>query len=220
MEFKNIFSAEKHFSTNHYHGFIENDRDFTYKKGSIPILVSVPHATFHMRNGKQKKPERYTGALGLALHELLDVHFITKVNSYGDDPNYSFHSSYRDQATKIIKNEEIKLVLDIHGAAHTRPFSVELGTANGKTAMVSTTTLLKDSLRANFNNAFIIEENNTFSASNPNTVTHDLYNRTLIETIQLEINEKLRSPSINFNEMMALTMGLASFIISHKERHL
>lgn len=208
---ENYTRFESRFLFNNYEGYPENGEAFLYKKGSIPIIVSVPHAVRHMRDGKSKSPELYTGAIGSLLHEQTGVHLLAKCATDEEDPNYSLKSAYRDKLETIVKEHNIQLVIDLHGAKESHPFSIDVGTGNQKTLSRETFELFCSTVNQTENHSFIITENHTFFAK-PNTVTQDLHKRTNIETMQLEINRKYRKPTEDLQSFVSLLQGLIRFI--------
>jgi hypothetical protein len=159
-----------------------------------------------------KSPDFYTGSIGYLLHEYLGVHFIAKCCSREEDPNYDEVSLYRDKIEAIVKKHSIALIIDLHGAKFDRPFCIDIGTADGKTASKETITSFHEAFRTNSPIEFQIVENHTFKALNPSTVTHDIYNRCGIETMQVEINKKYRIPQEDFESFVTVLRNLTRFI--------
>lgn len=56
-------------------------------RGSIPILISVPHSTSHTRNGVEKLGEINTDIIGYYLFNETDCHVFVNTGLDGD-PNY------------------------------------------------------------------------------------------------------------------------------------
>ena len=80
-----LSSLEERFSSHSYEG---RGPELLIEEGSIPILVSAPHAVTQTREGKDKRAEILTGALALWLHEEAGVHVFCHARSDGHDPNF------------------------------------------------------------------------------------------------------------------------------------
>ncbi|MEM8859244.1 MAG: hypothetical protein AAGD96_13035 [Chloroflexota bacterium] len=109
-----------------------NKPSFQIVKGRRPILLSAPHATKHTRNGHSKMEEEFTGGLALLLAEQTGCHVIYNRWESPDDPNWDQESEYKKQLAQIVQDEDIKLVVDLHGMTNRHKIGVALGTINGR----------------------------------------------------------------------------------------
>lgn len=80
---------------------------------------------------------------------------------------------FKTKILDIIKNNNIKLVLDIHGAEENRPFDIELGTLNNLSADFSTINELKEAFTEN--GITNVEINNPFKGGG---ITQFVYSNT------------------------------------------
>ena len=62
-------------------------------QGSMPILISAPHAVGQIRHDKHKQSESYTGVLAKQLHKNAGLHAIIKTRNLFDDANYDKKAS-------------------------------------------------------------------------------------------------------------------------------
>ena len=93
------------------------DSDYTIFKGKIPILFSASHTMNQQRHdGTIKLSEPYTKAIGLYLNKYYNVYSIVKNNDTGTDSNYDNHDDYNIAMRRLIKENNIKLIIDLHGA--------------------------------------------------------------------------------------------------------
>ena len=83
---EHIKELEKQFSDNQYDG--SGEIPFFIREGNIPIMVSCPHAINQYREEKVKWADRYTGGIGLFLHEMTGCHLICSSKFNNTDPNY------------------------------------------------------------------------------------------------------------------------------------
>lgn len=88
---------------------------FTLISGNKPILLLAAHNYPHIRNGVTKAADIGTGGL---VQKYCDKYGFWGLvaTSVQDDPNWYQNSEFRRKAKEIIKNNNIKCVLDIHGS--------------------------------------------------------------------------------------------------------
>ena len=186
--------------------------DYILLKGSKPILFTAPHTMIQIReNGDIKLNEPYTKALALYFHKHFDTYALIKLNDTGLDSNRDNHDEFKEVMYKLVKEEKIKLVLDLHGAKNSHDFDVEFGTLNNLTADFSTIKELEEAFKEN--NITNIEHNNPFKGG---AITQYLYNIKDVDVIQLEINAKFRDRH-NLNKLYSLVCSLTNFIKQYSE---
>ena len=93
-------------------------------------------------DGSIKSSEPYTKAIALYLNKYFNVFSIVKINDTGLDSNRDNDDNYKKELMKIVKENNIKLVIDLHGASKERDFDVEFGTLNNLSIDFSTFTVL------------------------------------------------------------------------------
>ena len=181
-----------------------------FAQGSIPILLSAPHTVnFLKEDGNFKMREGYTKAIVKYLAQKTGAFLMIKENSDGIDPNKLEMEAYKRQLLEIIEKHQIKLVLDIHGAASHHDFALEIGSLDGVSARPETVKALKSALE---NQGIApIAENNPFKGGG---ITKAVHNNTKIEVLQLEINRNYRDlthPEKLFHLCKSLENFLKSF---------
>ena len=183
------------------------DEEIIIRKGSIPILFSAPHdVEHHFENGNVKKCEPYTKAISLFLNKYCDTYAIVKMNDTGLDSNRDNHDKYKEELINLVKDNDIKLVIDLHGSSIDRDFDVEFGTLNNLSADFSTINELKESFIEN--GIVNINMNDPFKGG---AITQYLYNLKEIDVIQLEINGKYRDYN-NLELLQQFIKALNDFI--------
>ena len=188
------------------------DNDFIILKGNIPILFSAPHTMYQLRNdGTTKLKETYTKAIALYLNKYFNVYSIIKSNDTGIDSNRENYDEYNVEIRRLIKDNNIKLVIDLHGAARERDFDVEFGTLNNLSADFSTIKELEEAFTDN--NINNISYNDPFKGG---AITQGIYGLTDIDIIQLEINSRYRDPD-NIELLERLIKSLEKFIKQYNE---
>lgn len=189
-----------------------DNAEFIIKLGKIPILFSAPHDIEQILKNGIKKREPYTKAISLYLNKHCQTYSIVKMNDTGIDSNRDNHDKYKEELIKLVKDNNIKLVIDLHGASSNRQFDVELGTLNNLSADFSTINELKESFIENGIKEVAL--NNPFKGG---AITQYLYNIKDIDVIQLEINGKYRD-SNNIELLQKLTTSLINFINQYKNK--
>ena len=82
-----------------------------------PIILSAPHSTRPLREGKRRFSDGGgTAALALALGELTDATVIYTTYEGPSDPNYYDDNAYKEALAHLIQEKKPLLVLDFHGS--------------------------------------------------------------------------------------------------------
>ena len=194
---------------------LENSKfadDYVVLKGSVPILFSAPHTMYQLRDdGTTKLKEPYTKAIALYLNKYCKTYAIIKNNDTGIDSNRDNYDKYNVEMRRLIKENDIKLVIDLHGASKDRDFDIEFGTLNNLSSDFSTIKELEESFRENgINNIF---HNNPFKGG---AITQGLYALNNIDIIKIEINGKYRDYN-NLKPLEILIKSLENFIKQYNE---
>lgn len=184
---------------------IEND--FLIQKGSVPILFSAPHTMLQVReDGSVKTKEPYTKALVLYLNKYFNTYSIIKENDTGIDSNRDNYDDYNVNLRRLVKDNDIKLVIDIHGASSDRDFDVEFGTLNNLSADFSTIKELEEAFIEN--GVTNISHNDPFKGG---AITQGIYALEDVDVIQIEINGKYRKYE-SIEDLEIIVKSLSNFI--------
>jgi N-formylglutamate amidohydrolase len=190
----------------------ELDFDYSIYKGNIPILFSAPHTMKQLRDdGTTKLNEPYTKAIALYLNKYCNTFAIVKNNDTGVDSNRDNYDEYNVEMRRLIKDNNIKLVIDLHGASSSRDFDVEFGTMNNLSADFSTIRELEEAFTEN--GIFNVSHNSPFKGG---AITQGIYALEDVDVIQLEINSKYRDYN-NLNNLKQLINSLTNFIKQYSE---
>lgn len=186
---------------------ITSNNIFIIKKGTIPILFSAPHSiNQNLNNNSFKKIEPYTKAISLYLNKYFNTFSFIKAKDTGEDSNRDNNDEYKKQLINLVKENNIKLVIDLHGASQNRNFDIEFGTLNNLSASFSTINELKETFTEN--GIKNIALNSPFKGGAITQYLHGLKN---VDVIQLEINKKYRDAK-NIELLEQLINCLAKFI--------
>jgi hypothetical protein len=166
---------------------------FGYIKGHIPILISAPHGAKHFRTkeARWKEEDAYTASMAIKLGELTGAHVLYVKNRAGEDPNNDVSTRYKDRLKQVVEQNDIKFVLDLHGAGRSHPFKVDVGTLSNDTQKSSCPTF-KGTIAKAFQGYEPRIFNQRFSARGPGTVTCYARKTLGVESAQVEINAKCR----------------------------
>ena len=188
------------------------NEDYVILKGSVPILFSAPHTMYQLRDdGPAKLKEPYTKAIALYLNKQCNAYAIVKNNDTGIDSNRDNYDEYNVEMRRLIKENNIKLVIDLHGASKDRDFDIEFGTLNNLSADFSTIKELEEAFTENgINN---ISHNDPFKGG---AVTQGIYALDDVDVIQIEINGKYRDYN-NTELLKKLILSLKNFIKQYNE---
>ena len=172
----------------------EQSEDYVgYIKGRIPILISAPHGAKHYRTkeNRWKAEDAYTGALAIELGRMTGAHVMFTKNKTVEDPNSDRTCRYKDLLKKVVEENGIKFVVDLHGTAWDEPFKIDVGTISNSLKHSSCPTYRPLILNAfsGFDKEIF---NKRFRAQAPGTITCFARNDLGIEAAQIEINARYR----------------------------
>ena len=190
----------------------EFNDDYIIKRGTIPILFIASHTMKQIReDGTVKLNEPYTKAIALYLNKHFNVNCMIKISDTGLDANRDNRDEFKIEMLRFIKDHNIKLVIDLHGAEKLREFDIEFGTLNNLSADFSTIKELEEAFTEN--GISNIVHNNPFKGG---AITEYVYGIKDVDVIQIEINGKYRD-SNNLEELEKLTKSFENFIKQYKE---
>ena len=191
---------------------LEFDSDFVIKKGIIPILFTAPHTMKQVReDGSVKVSEPYTKAIALYLNKHFDVNCMVKLKDTGLDSNKDNDDEFKTELLRFIKENNIRLVIDLHGSDKSREFDVEFGTLYNLSADFSTIREFEEAFTEN--GIKNVQHNDPFKGG---AITQYIYGLEDVEAIQIEINGKYRDYT-NLEELEKLIKSFENFIKQYKE---
>lgn len=189
-----------------YYEFDDKDSLYTAKEGKTKVLLTAVHTYTQDNKTKYKKSELFTGAIAKYVSEITNCYYYIKQMDNGIDSNSNKDDIFKAELISIIKENDIKLVIDIHGAKKQHDFDIEIGTLDNKTIEKS---ILKK-LEVEFNKLGIdnIKYNNPFKGGG---ITKCVHSNTDIDVFQMEINGKYRSNN-NIDNVEKICKSLINFI--------
>lgn len=173
---------------------VQSNDYFGYIKGSIPIVISAPHGAKHFRarENRWKAQDSYTVALAIKLGRLTGAHVIYTKNKTLEDPNNALNCRYKKFLAQVVRDNNIKFIMDLHGAGHSNAFKVDVGildAAAGKSSCPTYQPIIERDLR-DFEKVVF---NKHFRARDAATITCYSWKRLGVESAQFEVNADYRN---------------------------
>lgn len=157
--------------------------------GNTDVLLTAVHTMDQLKeDGSYKFEEYYTKAIARYVAAKTDSSYFVKIKDTNIDSNSVILDDFKEQLLNYIEENDIKLIIDIHGAKEEREFDVEFGTLNNISADYSSIKELEDA----FKEVGItkVQYNNPFKGGG---ITQTIFANTNIDVIQIEINAKYRN---------------------------
>lgn len=189
----------------------KTNESFKYIKGKEKIILSAPHSVSHFRKGKIKAKDSHTGTIAILLQNALNCNCIYKTKNCNDDANYDIENNlYKNELIEIINKNQIKFLLDIHGAKEGQGFDIDVGTSNynnlnNKKDYASQ--IVKLGKKYNLN----VTIDKVFKASTLHTIANSINAQTKVPCMQIEISKKYRNLE-NFDNVKVLLNFLEEFL--------
>lgn len=189
----------------------KTNESFKYIKGKEKIILSAPHSVSHFRKGKIKAKDSHTGTIAILLQNALNCNCIYKTKNCNDDANYDIENNlYKNELIEIINKNQIKFLLDIHGAKEGQGFDIDVGTSNynnlnNKKDYASQ--IVKLGKKYNLN----VTIDKVFKASTLHTIANSINAQTKVPCMQIEISKKYRKLE-NFDNVKVLLNFLEEFL--------
>lgn len=207
MKVDEVLQLDKQFQENDWMWNIDiqsqNFSIFKILKNKSKIMISAPHSVKHIREWEILPQDLLTWWLALYLWKRLSLPVIYSTSYKVWDPNFNENkkSEYKQALVKYIKENDIKLLIDLHGCWSFRDFSIELGTwwewnpnlLWHLDILSSVEESLNESLKSYIQHTGkLITKNTIFSASRETTISAFVSKECKIPVIQIEINKELR----------------------------
>lgn len=188
---------EKQFQASGYTGR-RNGPYILEVKGTLPVVISAPHAVRCGIKVQKQTPQMYTGALALQLATLTGASALVSARTSDEDPNRDEPGQYKPKLATLVRETHACFVLDIHGSDENfvkekQLGQVEIGTAYNRSLRGKR--FLRKMLEEALENAGItVTVDKYFTADAPGTITVHTSEELDIPAMQLEITRSLRDP--------------------------
>ncbi len=192
---------------------INKNKDHVVLIGKNNVLISAPHGVSQVRLGKFKFSEVGSLATAMFLHQNSESYFIAKTKNNNDDANFDECSHYKTSIEKLIKENKIKYIIDIHGLSAKRDCDINLGTYLGNNIKTDEETFNK--LHCSLvKNGFITNIDQPFMAGSK-TISSTMVNKyPNLWALQIEINCSITNKKENFKKYKKLLLILKEWINS------
>ncbi len=187
---------------------------FKVIQGTAPIVITAPHATRPLREGKRRFSDGAgTAALAVELAKMTGATVIYTTYEGPSDPNYYDDNRFKEELARVLSLKRPKLVIDLHGSHPFRSYDIDLGTMNGESLQGERQwiTRLVQYLNGEGINSISY---NRFPAAKNQTITK-FVSKKGIPAIQLEVNATYVTPAagnIEAQRFSKLLQALARFI--------
>lgn len=179
-----------------------NDQEeFRYISGKIPVLLSAPHGAVHIRNEKPKEEDEYTAGFARLIGELTGARVLYARRKSVTDPNFDDSAPYKSKLKEIVEAENIAFVVDIHGIRANLGFGIALGTINWESCPKQKTLIIESLTQSGFSEnsesplvKMVINHPKYSGGTNQQTVTRYCMVKVKVPAIQIELDATLRIP--------------------------
>ncbi len=125
---EDILSLEDDFANNEYYGTNSwTDEKYRVISGSVPVLISAPHAVNQLRGEDVRDAEKYTGAIARYVSMATNSYAIFELFTH-EDPNNDGGSAYKDGVVNLLMACNIKMLLDIHSSTFSDDTDIDVVT--------------------------------------------------------------------------------------------
>lgn len=168
-------------------------RWFEIKRGTLPAIVTAPHATQPFREGKYRFSDGGgTAGVAVALHTICDIAVVYTTYPSPSDPNFYDDNEFKVSLGELVNEVKPVLLLDVHASHPYRPYDVDLGTMNGK-SVLGDRRLIPALIEAFDKEGIVSTSVDWFAASKNQTVTK--YASSMgVPSIQLEFSSTRTTP--------------------------
>ncbi len=128
-----ILDLEADFANNEYFGTnVWTEEKYRVLSGSLPVLLSAPHAVNQIRGEDVREAEKFTGALTRYLSNATSSYAIFQLFTHSD-PNADEEHNYKNGIINLIESYKIHLLIDIHSSSFTDDTDLDIVTNQGMT---------------------------------------------------------------------------------------
>jgi hypothetical protein len=168
---------------------------------------------YQVRLGKSKAHEIGSLATVLWLKEKTNCYLIAKTKCNNDDANFDEKSKYKDSIRKLIKQHNIRYILDFHGLASQRDCDVNLGTHLGNN-IKNNIPLFNEFNDELIRCGYVVSIDQPFMANSRTISSSMIHEFPNLWTLQIEINCGISNRKDNFDKNTKLLNIIENWIKS------
>jgi len=194
-----VAKLNEKYEANNYHGVKGKGRNYQVIRGKVPVLLSAPHAVKQVREGVIKNRDGMTGGIVEYLCEELGIFGVTRLWEAGDDPNYARDErseAYREEIVRLVRENDIKWVFDIHGCLDKYGFAIDVGINGGQNVACGAAEIRR--LVGECWGDLDVRVDERFVAGRLESVANVVHRETGANCLQLELSEKVRTTDKGF----------------------
>ena len=192
---RTIFDLSRQYLDNNGNGTKTDDINYKIISGKIPIILSAPHAVKSYKSGKEKKADLVTGAIVQYLCKMTGAYGIIRTYNLKDDPNSQNTENglrYKEAILKLIRENRIECMMDIHGFSKECGSDIDIGTNNGLN--INDRDDLLETISKELTEVGTITVDKKYKASFSTNVSRYISEKEKnVACFQLEISNKLRN---------------------------
>lgn len=186
------------------------NEDHVFVSGNNSVLISIPHGVSQTRLGKKKLAEPGSANLGLTVAKNTNSHLLVKTKDNFDDANFDESCDYRNTLLKVLKDKNIKYVLDFHSLSTKNKTDINLGTNLGNN--ISTNHALLDELiKILTENDFLVSLDHPFHGGYQ-TISGFASRTAKVWAVQIEVNSRISYNENAMDKFHKLAQCLATWI--------
>ncbi len=208
-----ILGLEEDFANNNYFGTnLWTEEKFRVLSGKISVLLSAPHSVNQLRNEEVRDAEKFTGGLVRYLSNSTGSYAIFEMFTHAD-PDYDEKHYYKDAIINLVKQNNIKLLIDIHSSIQSRPYDVDVA-INGGINIQNNKELPDKLINLGYKYSIKVMIDEMFKADKEFMISNIVARECNIPCIELEINELYLDPIDNPIKFDRLVKFIEEFLSS------
>src|SRR5574344_259979 len=202
-----LINLEADFANNNYYGTnVWTDEKYRVLSGSLPVLLSAPHAVNQFRGDDIREAEKFTGAIARYVSRTVGSFAIFQLFTHSD-PNVDNADAYTLGVVNLINNYKIKLLIDLHSSTFKDDTDIDIVT-NKRETLCGHDEII-DTLKAiALKHNLKIDENNTPNKNKQNEVIAVTSKTCLVPSLRMVINNK----NLDVNRMSNKIEDICKFL--------
>lgn len=201
---KKVLALDQKYQANDYNGTPTQECNYQVITGRVPILFSAPHTVKQMRDGEMKERDGITGGITEYLCQFFGAFGVIRTWNDADDPNYAqdkVSERYRQQIIKLVKDNDIKWVFDVHGILGKYGIDIDLGVNEGRNVACDLNMIKK--MVSLWPQELVVKIDEPFQALSPWTVSNYVHRMTGANCVQMELSTKVRTTENGLESFLA-----------------
>lgn len=210
-----ILGLEADFANNEYFGTnVWTEEKYRVLSGSLPVLLSAPHAVNQIRGDDVRDAEKFTGALTRYLSNATSSYSIFQLFTHSD-PNSDEEHNYKNGIINLIEAYNIRLLVDIHSSTFKDDTDIDVVT-NQRTTLCGMVDLPQKIKNIGKKYGISVDENNVPNKCPENEIIAVTSLICGIPSIRIVINNKKLDITNNEEGFKNICRTIEEFILLFK----